>query len=211
MLYGMFTIAPQMFGTSFLATPSQAAFRTFAVINCLALAIFFFAIAVVPTPNVGGAVRIVSALAAVTMTVENLPSALGTIRGVVPVVRETMLWRLHPLRQLGYFLGLTLPTLAGITLLVFLVAVLVRTLQTPSHAADQGNFLRLASFTVAAVFVIALIGTFFAVLMTPRPVAASTLRLTLRFGSLASFIAFFFVFGLNQHRSQISERTSALH
>lgn len=204
LLYAVFNVAPQVFGTSFFASPSQTAFRTFTVIGCLVLVMFFFGIAMMPTPNLGGAVRFASIVAAASMAIENLPYAIGTIRGTAPFIDETSLWKFHPLRQFAYVLGSILPLLSGITLVVFLLAVFTRA-QKPQNvmpnAQDQTDFLRLASFTVAAVFAVGLAGTIFSVAVT-RPITASALRLLLRFATLVSFIAFFFVFGLNQHRHQ---------
>jgi hypothetical protein len=202
LLYAVFIVAPQVFGTSFFASPTQTAFRSFTVIGCLTLVTFFFGIVMMPAPNVGGAIKIVAVLAAAALTIENLPYAISTIRGTAPYINETALWKFHPIRQIAYVLGSTLPLISGITLVVFLFAVFARA-QKPKYAIPnaqgQTEFLRLASFTVAAVFAVGLAGTIFAVAVT-RPFTASALRLLLRFATLVSFVAFFFVFGLNQHR-----------
>jgi hypothetical protein len=53
---------------------------------------------------------------------------------------------------------------------------------------------------VAAVFVIALVETFISVMLAPRPLRASVMRLLLRFATLPSDIGFFYVFGVKQRR-----------
>jgi hypothetical protein len=206
LLYATFTVAPQVFGGGAFSWPGQAAFRTFTFIGCLVLAIFFFGIVTMPAPKVGGAVRIVSVLAAAAVVVENLSSVFSTIRGAAAVASDSALWRFHPLRQFGYVLGLLIPTLATITLVVFLLAVFVKSPRTQDRKQDledRTGFLKLASFTVATVFVVALVGTVFSVILAPRPPTVSVAHLLLRFAALASYIAFFFVFGVNQRRDEM--------
>ncbi len=53
---------------------------------------------------------------------------------------------------------------------------------------------------VSAVFVIALVATFFPVILPSRAPTASIVRVLLRFATLGSFIAFYFVFGMSQRR-----------
>lgn len=204
-LYGMFTVAPQIFGTTLSSAPGQAAFRTFTVIACLVHAIFFFGIVMTPVPNVGGAVRIASVVAAAALTVENLLSAYHNIRGTVAAASESGLWKYHPLRQFAHILGLAIPTLAEITMVVFLLAVFARSLKAQDRKPRlvvRSRFLKLASLMVAAVFVIALVTTFFSVILASEPLKVSIVRLLLRFATLASFIVFYFVFGLNQRRTR---------
>jgi len=206
LLYGMFTVAPQMFGTEFFYAPGQTAYRTFTVIGCLALAIYFFGILTATAPNVGGAVRIASVVAAAALILENLPSAFGAIRGATAAASDSWLWKYHSLRHFAYVLGLAIPTLGEITLVAFLLAVFARSLKGQDRKEDSGDrigFLKLASFTVAVVFLIALFGTFIAVILAPRPHIGSVVRLLLRFATLASFIVFFFLFGVNQRRDEI--------
>ena len=91
LLYGMFTVAPQIFGTDFSSVPGQAAFRTLALIACLVLATFSFRIVITPVPNVGGAVRIASVVAAAALIVENLSYAYHQIRGTTAAASESWL------------------------------------------------------------------------------------------------------------------------
>jgi hypothetical protein len=205
LLFGMFTVAPQMFGTEFFSAPGQTAYRTFTVITCLVLAIFFLGILTTPVPNVGGAMRIASFVAASALIVENFRSAIGSIRAAAVAGSDSWLWRYHPLRHFAYILGLAIPTLGEITLVVFLLVVFARSLgrqDLKQDLEDRTGFLRLASFGVAAVFVIALVGTFFAVILAPRPYSVWVVRLLFRFATLASLVAFFFVTGVNQQRGE---------
>lgn len=206
LLYGVFIIAPHIFGTGFFYGPGQAAFRTFMVVGCLVLAIFFLGILTTPAPNVSGAVRVASVVAAAALIAENLPAAFNSIRGATAAASESSLWKYHPLGQFAYVLGMAIPTLAGISLVVFLLVVFAGSLNERARIeelGDRSGFLKLASFVVAAVFVIALVGSFFTVILAPRPLTVSVVRLFLRFATLASSIAFFFVFGVNQRQHKM--------
>ena len=203
LLYGMFTVAPQIFGMNFSSAPGQAAFRLFTIVACLAFVTFFLGIVIVPVPNVGHGVRIASVVAATALTVENLPYAYHQIQGAIAVASESWLWKDHPLRQFAHVLGLAIPTLAEITMVVFLLVVFSRSLRAQDGKQDlvgRTRFLRVASLMVAAVFVIALGTTFFPVILASRPPTVSVVRLLLRFATLASFVAFYFVIGMNQRR-----------
>ena len=80
LLSGLFTAAPQIFGTSFSSAPGQAAFRIFTAIACLALATFFVTIVLTPVPKVSGAVRVASVVAVATVTEGARETALRSIR-----------------------------------------------------------------------------------------------------------------------------------
>jgi hypothetical protein len=206
LVYGLLIVAPGIFGMGSFNAPSQVAFRSLMVIGCLVLAIFFMGILTTPAPNVGGGVRIASVVAAAALIVENLPSALGTIRAATAAASECWLWRYHPLKQFANVLGLAIPALAGVSLVVFLVAVFARTLEAQDRKQDMKDrqgLLKLASFTVAAVFVLALFGACYAAILAPRPPAVPLVRFLLRFATLASSLAFFFVFGVNQRRHEM--------
>jgi hypothetical protein len=203
LLFGIFIVAPQVFGTEFFAASGQTAFRGFMVVGCLALAMFFFGIAKTPAPGVGGGVGIASIAAAVALTAENLSSAFGTIRSVAAAASESWLWKYHPLRQCARELGLAIPMLDEIAVVVFLLVVFARSLKVQDRnkgLENRSGFLKVASFAVAAVFVVALVGTFSVVILAPRPLTLSAVRLLLRFAALASCVAFFAVFGVNQRR-----------
>jgi hypothetical protein len=203
LLFGIFVIAPQIFGTGFFSGPSETAFSTFTVIGCLLLAIFFFGIVATPAPNLSGSVRIASLIAAAALAVENLRSTYGTIRVVANIASESLDWKYHPFRQFAHVLGTAMPTLVVITLGVFLFVVFARSLKTQDwKPGERSNFVGLTSFMVAAVFVIALVETFISVMLAPRPLRASVMRLLLRFATLASLIVFFYVFGVRQRRDQ---------
>ena len=203
LLYGIFTVAPQIFGVNFSSAPGQAAFRIFTVIACLVLAIFFFGIVITPVPNVGGAVRIASIVAAAALTIENLPYAFHQIQSTAAAAGESWLWKNHPLRQFERVLGLAIPTLGEIAMVVFLLVVFSRSLKAQGRKqdlVDRTRFLKVASLMVAGVFVIALVATFIPVILASRPPTVSVMRIFLRFATLASFISFFFVFGMSQRR-----------
>jgi hypothetical protein len=203
LLFGIFVVAPQVFGTEFFAASGQTAFRAFMVVGCLVLAMFFFGIAKTPAPGVGGGVGIASIVAAMALIAENLPSAFGTIRSVAAAASESWLWKYHPLRQCARELGLAIPMLDEIALVVFLLVVFARSLraQDRKRGLESGTgFLKLASFAVAAVFVLALVGTFSVVILAPRPLTLPVVHLLLRLVTLTSCIAFFVVFGVNQRR-----------
>jgi len=206
LLYAMFMVAPQIFGVNFSPAPGQEAFRIFAVIACLVLAIFFVGIVITPVPNVGGGVRIASVVAAGALTVENLRYTYHQIQGAAAAASESWLWKDHPLRQFAHVLGMAIPTLAEITMVVFLLVVFFRSLKAQDRKRDLAGrtfFLKVASLMVAAVFAIALVATFFPVILASRPPTVSVVRLLLRFATLASFVAFYFVFGMNQRREDI--------
>jgi hypothetical protein len=156
-----------------------------------------------PAPNLGGSVRIASLIAAAALAVENLRSTSGAIRVVASIASENLGWKYHPFRQFAHVLGTAVPTLEVITLGVFFFVVFARSLKTQDRKpGERSNFVGLTSFMVAAVFVIALVETFISVMLAPRPLRASVMRLLLHFATLASLIAFFYVFGVKQRRDQ---------
>jgi hypothetical protein len=139
LLYGMFTIAPQIFGMNFSSAPDQTAFRIFTIVACLLLATFFFGIVTTPMANVGGAVRIASVVAAAALIVENLPYAYHQILGTTAAASESWLWKYHPLQQFAHILGLAIPMLAEITMVAFLLAVQISKGAGPETGTREPN------------------------------------------------------------------------
>jgi hypothetical protein len=105
----------------------------------LLLAIFFLGIVATPAPNLSGSVRIASLIAAAALTVENLQSAYGSIRGAASVASDSLGWKYHPFRLIAYVLGRSVPTLAVITLVVFFFAVFARSLKTQDSKPGEGS------------------------------------------------------------------------
>ena len=90
-----------------------------------------------------------------------------------------------------------------IAVVVFLLVVFARSLKTQDRKQgleNRSGFLKLASFAVVAVFVVALVGAFSVAILAPRPLNLPVVHLLLRFATLSSCIAFFVVFGMNQQR-----------
>jgi len=142
-------------------------------------------------------------VAATALTVENLPYAYRQIRGAIAAANESWLWKIHPLRQFAHVLGLAIPTLAEITMVVFLLAVFSISLKAQDRKQDlvgRSRFLKVASLMVAAVFFVALVASFVPVVLASRPLTVSVVRLLLRFATLASFVAFYFVYGMSRRR-----------
>jgi hypothetical protein len=206
LLNGIFAIAPEVFGLERAPVRSQVfdwAFSSFMLVGSTILAIFFFMIVTTAAPNVGGPVRIASLAAAAALTVENLFPSYTTILGAVAAANNSLGWKYHPLKQFVFVFVPTIPTLEVISLVVFLLVVFSissKTSDWTQSPKDRTSTLSFVSLAAAALGFIAAAFFLYSVIFAPRPLASSVLRLVLRFATLVSLIAFFFVFGMNQQR-----------
>jgi hypothetical protein len=203
LLFGVFTVAPGLFAVGRSPASSQPldwAFGSFILVGSSIFAIFFFSFFRTPAPNLGGAVRIASLIAAAALTGENLLPTYNTIWGALTAANHSLGWRYHPLKQFAYVIAPTIPTLVVVSLVAFLLLVFSMSLRTqdltqcPKHRTDRLRLISLAAATVSLIGVACFL--YFAI-AAPGPLASSV-SLFLRFATLSSLTAFFWVFGMNQ-------------
>ena len=153
--------------------------------------------------NASRTIGLAALTAAVLLSIENLPYILGTVRNLSHS-NDVFLWRNNPLRYASYVLVPTMPSLAVVSLVVFLVLVYRTSLSTSAQPAEQRRNwgLRNASFAAFGASIGAMGALMYAV-ATIR--AAHTwvfaFRLLLRVGSIVSLGMFFLLVGIRQNKT----------
>jgi len=208
LLTGIFAVAPELFGVGQVPVPNEFldwAFRLFMLVSSSILAIFFFVVyRKVKLLNCTGRVRFASVVTAAVLAVENALPSYATVRGAIAAADNALGWEYHPFKQLAYVLVPTIPTLAVISLIAFLLAVFYSSLKTPeweqstTDRSGSGVALRLASFAAAVASTIALVWFLYAVMAGPQLTGPLRFRLLLRLVTLVSLVVFFLVLGANQ-------------
>jgi hypothetical protein len=199
MLWGLLIVVPQVFGFESQQGTDWIG-RELALFECLALAIFLFAVYWKPERMNGSIrVRFAALVAAICLGIENLPLTYGTIRGVVSSLKNVLDWEDHPFLSMRYVLVPAIPTIVVISLIAFLVFVYrpsPRVGQLAESDADGHlyNGVRIAALLAFIASVVAVGQLFFFIATTPIwQTSVFTARFVLRLLSLTSLALFFFL------------------
>jgi hypothetical protein len=149
--FGMLAVFPEEFGLARISPQLSAfdwvfiglvLFESFAI-----AAVLWLVYRDVESMNASRPIGLAALTAAVLLGVENLPQIIGTIRAVFHT-DWVYLWRNNPLRYASYVLVPTIPSIAVVSLVIFLVLVYRTSLSTSAQSAERRRNwgLRNASF-----------------------------------------------------------------
>ena|SRR5580704_5108101 len=195
-LWSLLILVPQAFG--FVRMPNFDWDRGLGLCESLALAVFFIVVYWEQKwMNSSSKMRYAALVAAFCLSIENLFLTYGTVRGVVLSSRDLLSWKYHPFIQARHVLAPTIPTLAVVTFVIFLILVWRTSPRLGDVARSPGNIGRgrtavgVAAVLAFVVCIIALGQLLFLVRaesLWQRQGFASTFSLRLlSLGSLASF------------------------
>jgi hypothetical protein len=138
--FGALAISPEAFGLARIS-PQFSAFDWVSsgllLFESLAIAAFLWMVyRHEESLNASRTIGLAALTAAVLLSIENLPYILGTVRNLSHS-NDVFLWRNNPLRYASYELVPTIPSLAVVSLVVFLALVYRTSLSTSAQPAEQ--------------------------------------------------------------------------
>ena len=159
--------------------------------------------------NVSRSIGLAALTTAVLLSIENLPHILGTIRNLSHS-NDVFLWRNNPFRYLSHVLVPTIPSIAVVSLVIFLVLVYRESLGVSAQSAEQHRNwgLRNASFAAFGASIGAMGALMYAV-ATIRAAHTSgfAFRLLLRVASIVSLGMFFLLVGIRHNKAVLLVET----
>jgi hypothetical protein len=146
--------------------------------------------------------RLTALIAAISLGIENLPKAYGTVLNAIRDSQDRIIWETHPARYIAHVLVPIIPAFAAISLIMFLIVLYESSLETLAQSTRHGAgraHMRLRSTALLALAATVLgLGEFLYVLATNATVHTGWVVATsglVRLTSLVS-LALFFLFTL---------------
>jgi hypothetical protein len=199
LLLSLYVIAPGAFGISWVNNQDFA--RGLGFVESLALAVFLLlGYRESESLLLNAHVRLVALIAAVALGIENLSPTYGTVRGAIASSENLFAWKYQPVRQFTYVFAPTIPTIAVISLIVFLLVVHHTALRPSPNSGEPEVISERMRIRIVTMVVLGAgfleVGEFVYFLAANPvvftqwfPVLSAVLRLT----SLISLVSFFLV------------------
>ena len=211
--FGVLAIFPEAFGLARISPQLSAfdwvfiglvLFESFAI-----AAVLWLVYSDVESLNASRPIGLAALTAAVLLGVENLPQIIGTIRAVFHS-DWVFLWKNHPLRYASYVLVPTIPSVAVVSLVIFLVLVYRESLGVSAQSVEQHRNwgLRNTSFIAFGASIGAMGALMYAVVtIGVGHTWGFAVRLLLRMASIVSLGIFFLFVGIRQNKAVLLVET----
>jgi hypothetical protein len=159
--------------------------------------------------NPSHSIGLAALTAAVLLSIENLPHIFGTIRNLSHS-NDVFLWKNNPLRNASYLLVPAIPSIAVVSLVIFLVLVYRESLGVSAQSVEQHRNwgLRNTSFIAFGASIGAMGALMYAVVtIGVGHTWGFAVRLLLRMASIVSLGIFFLFVGIRQNKAVLLVET----